>query len=116
MRVIFLGPPGVGKGTYSTRISAKLDIPHISTGDLFREEVNKGSDLGKTASKYMQRGDLVPDEIATRVLKERIGRSDCVRGFILDGFPRTINQAKELDKITTIDAVINLNMPDRILA
>lgn len=115
MKAIFLGPPGVGKGTYSTRISARLNIPHISTGDLFREEVKKGSELGKTVSKYMQKGELVPDEITIKVLKDRISKPDCKNGFILDGFPRTINQAEELGKITTITVVINLDMPDKIL-
>ena len=115
MRAIFLGPPGVGKGTYSSRISMRLQVPHISTGDLFREEVKKESLLGKNVFTYMKNGDLVPDEITVKVLKDRINEPDCKNGFILDGFPRTIKQAEDLDNITKIDAVINLDMPDRFL-
>jgi len=115
MKAIFLGPPGVGKGTYSSRISERLKIPHVSTGDLFRDEVKKNSSLGKIVSDYMQRGELVPDNVTVRVLEERLAKPDCNEGFILDGFPRTIGQAVELDKIAKIDVVVNLNQPDRII-
>jgi len=115
MRIIFLGPPGSGKGTYSSRIAHILGVPHISTGDIFREEVKNGTVLGREVAGYMSRGDLVPDEITIRVLKERLSRPDAEKGFILDGFPRTIRQAEELEKITKIDVVILLNMPENIL-
>lgn len=115
VKIIFLGPPGSGKGTYSSRISPKLDIPHISTGDLLRTEVKNESELGKKAKEYMDNGELVPDELVIQILKKRIEGPDCEKGFILDGFPRTINQAKELDNITDIDVVINLYLPDDIL-
>ncbi|HKZ45739.1 MAG TPA: adenylate kinase [archaeon] len=115
MKIIFLGAPGTGKGTYSTRISSQLVIPHISTGDIFREAVKQGSELGKKVLGYMSRGELVPDDTTIAVLKERIGKPDCKKGFILDGYPRTIQQADALDKITDVDIVINLNMPDEIL-
>jgi len=115
MRIIFLGPPGSGKGTYSTRVAHTLGLPHISTGDIFREEVMRGSPLGKEVGSYMSRGDLVPDNITIRVLEERLKQPDTTNGFILDGFPRTLHQAEELEKVTEIDTVILLNIPEEIL-
>jgi len=115
MKLVFLGPPGVGKGTYASRIAPKLNIAHISTGDLFREEIKKKTALGKKAEKYVKKGLLVPDEITTEMLKKRISKPDCKNGFILDGYPRTLNQAKELEKITKIDKVINFHLPRSIL-
>jgi len=115
MKIIFLGPPGSGKGTYSSRIAPQLGIPHISTGDILRDIVKQGRELGKKVSVYQQKGDLVPDDITIKVLKERISEQDCEKGFILDGYPRNINQAKALDKITDIDVVINLRIADEIL-
>jgi adenylate kinase len=115
MRIIFIGPPGSGKGTYSSRIAPILGIPHISTGDIFREEVKKGTALGKDVSGYMSRGDLVPDEMTIRVLKERLSQPDAAKGFILDGYPRTVHQAEELEKLTKVDSVILLNIPEEIL-
>jgi adenylate kinase len=115
MKMIFLGAPGVGKGTYASRIAPRLDIPHISTGDMLREELKKGSELGKKAKGYMESGGLVPDGIVISMLEERLDRDDCKKGFILDGFPRTIEQADALDGITDIDVVVNLNLRDEIL-
>lgn len=115
MRIIFIGPPGSGKGTYSSRLSPILGIPHISIGDIFREEVKKGTSLGKEVSSYMSRGDLVPDETTIMVLKERLSQLDAKEGFILDGYPRTIPQAEELEKIIKVDVVVLLNIPDDIL-
>lgn len=115
VKIIFLGPPGSGKGTYSSRIGPKLEIPNISTGDLLRNEASLETELGKKAKDYMNRGELSPDELVIQVLKKRIEKEDCQNGFILDGFPRTINQAKELEKMTNIDIVINLYLPDEIL-
>jgi adenylate kinase len=108
MKSVFLGPPGVGKGTYASRISPKLGIPHISAGDLLRVESAKGSPLGIEARGYMDFGRLVPDELVIKMILKRLGEPDAKKGFILDGFPRTIVQADALDKFVKIDAVINL--------
>jgi adenylate kinase len=114
-KIIFIGAPGSGKGTYSSRLSPILGIPHIAIGDIFREEVKKGTALGKQVAEYMSRGELVPDEITIAVLKNRLSQADASKGFILDGYPRTIPQAEELEKITKIDVVLLLNIPDDIL-
>ncbi len=114
-KIIFIGPPGSGKGTYSSRLSPILGSPHIAVGDIFREEVRKGTALGKQVAEYMSRGELVPDSITIEVLKNRLCRADASKGFILDGYPRTIPQAEELEKITKIDVVLLLNIPDDIL-
>lgn len=108
MRIILIGPPGAGKGTYARYFSKKYCIPHISTGDMFREEVAKQTELGKKIKDYLDRGELVPDEIVIEVVKQRLQQPDTRNGFILDGFPRTIAQAKALDKIVTIDAAIHI--------
>jgi adenylate kinase len=115
MRIVFLGAPGVGKGTYASRISLILEIPHIATGDLFRDEIREGTELGKEAKEYMERGELVPDELVIDMLKKRINEKDCERGFILDGFPRTVRQAEELETITRIDLVVNINLREELL-
>ena len=115
MNIIFLGPPGSGKGTYASRICARLGIPHISTGDLFREEVKKETALGKKAGDYMKKGLLVPDSIVIGMLEKRLQQKDSRKGFILDGFPRTIEQAGALEAIFRIESVINLVLPDSII-
>ena len=115
MKIVFFGPPGCGKGTYASRIGDKLGIAHISTGDMFRAEVSAGTKLGKLAEKYMKTGGLVPDNVTIDMLKERIKKSDCKKGFILDGFPRTLEQMKALEKITKIDLVVNFNLAEEIL-
>lgn len=114
-KIIFIGPPGSGKGTYSSRLSPILGIPHIAIGDIFREEVRKGTALGRQVAEHMSRGELVPDEITIAVLKKRLCQADASKGFILDGYPRTIPQAEELERITKIDVVLLLNIPDDIL-
>jgi len=111
---VIFGPPGSGKGTYASRLMKRLGIPHISTGDLVREEIRNQTALGKTVEKYSSSGTLVPDEVITEMLKKRIG-PELSRGFILEGYPRTVSQAKELNKITKIDAVVNLNVPDSVI-
>ncbi|MCM2326143.1 MAG: adenylate kinase [Candidatus Woesearchaeota archaeon] len=111
-RLIFLGPPGAGKGTQAKILSKKLHIPHISTGDIFRENIKNQTELGKKASEYMNEGLLVPDEVTNDMLKERISRQDCKIGYVLDGYPRTIAQADFLSKISKIDRVINFMLAD----
>jgi adenylate kinase len=115
MKMILLGPPGAGKGTYASRLTAILGIPHISTGDIVRDEIKAQTELGKTIREYSDKGELVPDEIIIRLLTKRLRKPDCERGFILDGFPRTKKQAEALDKISKIDLVINVNVPDDII-
>ncbi len=99
MRIILLGAPGAGKGTQAKTISEKLNIPHISTGDIFRENIKGNTPLGQKAKEYMDKGELVPDELTVEIVKDRLGNADCANGFILDGFPRTIPQAEYLDKV-----------------
>jgi len=109
------GPPGSGKGTYASRLSAKLGVPHISTGDLVREEIKNQTEMGKRINDYSSRGLLAPDNVICQLLQQRISQPDCNRGFILDGFPRTLPQARELETISTTDLVINLEVPDTII-
>lgn len=97
--VIFLGPPGAGKGTQAKQIAQEYGVPHISTGDMFREHVSRGTPLGLRAKAIMERGELVPDDLVLSMVEERISRLDCADGFILDGFPRTLPQAQRLDEI-----------------
>jgi adenylate kinase len=115
MRLIIFGPPGAGKGTYAAKIAQKLRISVISTGDIFREEVKRNTELGKKVAEFLRRGDLVPDVIVTDVLAKRIRMPESRQGFILDGYPRTIEQAKSLDTITKIDAIIRLLVPEWII-
>ena len=115
MQLIILGPPGSGKGTYSMRLYRDLGIAKISTGDIFRDIAKRDDDFAKEVAGMMKRGELIPDEIVIRIFKERISQPDTKNGFILDGFPRTVAQAKELEKIAKIDAVININTQKEIL-
>jgi len=97
--LIFLGPPGAGKGTQAKQIAQSCSVPHLSTGDMFRDAVSQGSELGKLAKPIMERGELVPDDLVMKLVKERLSRPDCDRGFVFDGFPRTLEQARQLDRI-----------------
>ena len=115
MRLVFIGPPGIGKGTYASAVSKKYGIPHISTGDIFREEIKKGSPLGLKVKEYVSRGELVPDDIVIEVVRRRLSREDCKKGFILDGYPRTLRQAEALDEMTKIDLVLNFVAPDEVI-
>jgi len=112
MKLIIFGPPGSGKGTYSSRLKEKFGLEKISTGDIFREEIKKGSELGKKVEGYLKKGELVPDEIVIEVVREKIKSLD---NFILDGFPRTVNQAIALDKMVKIDAIIKINAHSEVL-
>ncbi|AMW33018.1 adenylate kinase [Fervidobacterium islandicum] len=99
MNLVFLGPPGAGKGTYAKRVVEKYNIPHISTGDIFREAIAKGTELGKKVQDIVNSGNLVPDELTNALVEERLKQPDCANGFILDGYPRTLNQAQALDEM-----------------
>ena len=115
MNLIFVGPPGAGKGTQAKLVCSKFNIPHISTGDMLRNAIRNGSELGIKAKEFMDAGQLVPDEVVIGLVKERLSMDDCKNGFLLDGFPRTVAQAEELGKITTIDNVIMVDVPDEKL-
>ncbi len=110
MNVILLGAPGAGKGTQAVRIAAAMNIPHISTGDIFRKNIKEKTPVGLKAKSYIDRGQLVPDEVVVEIVQQRIDEDDCKNGFLLDGFPRTIAQAEALDRLTNIDSVINLEV------
>lgn len=120
MNLIFMGPPGAGKGTQADKIIEQLKIPHISTGDMFREAIAKKTAVGLEAKKYMDDGKLVPDDVTIKVVEERLADKDTEKGFLLDGFPRTIPQAEALDEVLKgmnrkIDKVINLEVPFDLL-
>ncbi|WP_067464137.1 adenylate kinase [Nocardia amamiensis] len=111
MRVVLLGPPGAGKGTQAVLLSEKLGVPHISTGDLFRANISQQTPLGREAQKYMDAGDLVPSDVTNRMVEARVNEPDAANGFVLDGYPRTVDQADALEKIlkdmdTKLDAVL----------
>ena len=110
MNVILLGAPGAGKGTQAVRIAAAMNIPHISTGDIFRKNIKEKTPVGLKAKSYIDRGQLVPDEVVVEIVQQRIDEDDCKNGFLLDGFPRTIAQAEALDRLTNIDNVIDLEV------
>ena len=113
--LVFLGPPGAGKGTQASRVSERLGIPHISTGDMLRAAIREQTETGLKAKAYIDKGELVPDEIVIALVKERIAQDDCKNGYILDGFPRTIAQAEALDQITTITKAINITASDQVI-
>jgi len=117
MKIIMLGAPGAGKGTQAKRIAEKYEIPHISTGDIFRANIKKGTELGTKAKGYMDQGLLVPDELVVDLVVDRVKQEDCQKGYVLDGFPRTIPQAESLDAALgklneTIDYAIDVDVPD----
>lgn len=120
LRAVLLGPPGAGKGTQAVRLVEKYEIPHISTGDIFRKNIKEGTELGKKAQEYMNAGALVPDELVVDLVKDRLQQDDCKNGFLLDGFPRTIFQAEKLDEFLSesnlkMDIVINLKVEKEVL-
>ena len=120
MKIIMLGAPGAGKGTQAKKIAEKYEIPHISTGDIFRANIKNGTELGNKAKSYMDQGHLVPDELTCDLVVDRINQADCKNGYVLDGFPRTLVQAKALEAIMNeldkkIDAVINIDVNPEVL-
>lgn len=117
MKIIMLGAPGAGKGTQADKICAKYNIPHISTGDIFRANIKNNTELGQKAKSYMDKGELVPDELVVDLVVDRIKADDCTNGYVLDGFPRTIPQAEALDAALAaindkVDYAINVEVPD----
>jgi adenylate kinase len=120
MRIVFLGPPGSGKGTQAKLLGKRLGVPAISTGDMLREAVRRETALGRRAKAIMEAGELVPDDVVIGLIRERIGSPDAAGGFLLDGFPRTIHQAEELERLlkdngTALDGVVNLVVPEATL-
>ncbi|MBP1970883.1 adenylate kinase [Virgibacillus natechei] len=120
MNLILMGMPGAGKGTQAEQINEAYNIPHISTGDMFRLAIKEGTDLGKQAKDFMDQGELVPDEVTIGIVKERLSKDDCKKGFLLDGFPRTIAQAEALQELLTdinetIDYVVHVDVPEEKL-
>ncbi len=115
MNIILLGAPGAGKGTLASNIVSGYKLPHISTGDIFRENIKNQTPIGLLAKSYIDKGQLVPDEVTCKIVEDRIQKPDCKDGYMLDGFPRTIMQAEALDKITTVDLVINIEVDFALL-
>ena len=115
MKLIFLGPPGAGKGTQATGVSSHLRVPHISTGDMFRSAIKNQTPTGLEAKRYMDAGQLVPDSVVIAMVKERLAMPDCENGYLLDGFPRTVEQAEALEKFAAPDAVVDIEVPDEML-
>ena len=115
MKLIFLGPPGAGKGTQAAGVSAHLGVPHISTGDMFRSAIRNQTPTGLEAKRYLDAGELVPDSVTIAMVKERLSMDDCKSGYLLDGFPRTVEQASALDGISAPDAVVDIDVPDERL-
>jgi adenylate kinase len=120
MYIVMLGPPGAGKGTQAKRLAQELDLVHVSTGDLFRENLKNETELGKLAQQYMDKGELVPDDVTIRMVEERLSRPDCEKGAVLDGFPRTTDQAEALDDLLEkfnggVELVPYIKVPDEVL-
>ncbi len=115
MNIILLGAPGAGKGTQATKISERYHLPHISTGDIFRANIKNQTEIGMLAKSYIDKGELVPDEVTCAIVKDRLTWEDCKNGCLLDGFPRNTFQAEELDKFAKIDAVVNINIDFSLL-
>ncbi len=115
MKLVFLGAPGAGKGTQAGGASEALQVPHISTGDMFRAAIKNQTPTGVKAKAFLDAGELVPDSVTCEMVEERLGQADCASGYLLDGFPRTIPQAEELDRILAPDRVVNLQVPEELL-
>jgi adenylate kinase len=115
MKLVFLGPPGAGKGTQAVRVSEKYGIPQISTGAMLREAMAQGTELGRAAKSIVEAGGLVPDDVVIGIVRERLGREDCKKGFILDGFPRTVPQAEALETFAALDMAINVDSAEDVI-
>ena len=115
MNMIFLGPPGAGKGTQAVRVCERLGVPHISTGDILRHAIKDQTPTGLVAKSYIDKGELVPDSVVIDIVRERLSHDDCKGGYLLDGFPRTVHQAEELEGFAAIDAVIDIDVSDDAL-
>ena len=115
MNIVLLGPPGAGKGTYAGILSKKYEIPTISVGDIFRNEIKNVTNLGKKVKFYVSKGELVPDEIVIKVVKNRLNKNDCKQGFILDGYPRTVTQAEAMKTFKKIGVALNFVVPDEVI-
>ncbi|BBU24151.1 adenylate kinase [Mycobacterium xenopi] len=120
MRVVLLGPPGAGKGTQAVKLADKLGVPHLSTGELFRRNIENGTELGLEAKRYLDAGDLVPSDLTNKLVDDRLSKPDVAEGFILDGYPRSLDQAKALHDMlerrgVKLDAVLELRVPDEVL-
>ena len=115
MNIIFLGPPGAGKGTHAQMLMNELEIPQISTGDMLRQAIKAETELGILAKGFIDRGELVPDEVVIGIVKERLAQQDCQKGYILDGFPRTVPQAEALSQFAKIDCAVNLSLADEVI-
>jgi len=118
VRLVLVGPPGAGKGTQAVRLAERLQVPHVSTGDLFRANLTEKTELGLEAQRYMDQGTLVPDEVTVAMVRDRLAKDDAAKGFILDGFPRNVAQADALDELLNgdpLDAVVSLEVPQGVL-
>lgn len=115
LRIVMLGAPGAGKGTQAQRMVSHFGIPQISTGEIFRENLKRNTPLGREIKEFMEKGELVPDDIVLKIVEERLSHGDCAKGFILDGFPRTLGQAKAFDGDVDVSCVINLSVDDKVL-
>lgn len=111
MKIVLLGAPGAGKGTQAVRLAEKYKVPHISTGDIFRKNIKERTPIGVEAKSYIDKGQLVPDEVTIRIVKDRLQEKDCENGYLLDGFPRNVFQAKALDDFSEVDKVVNIDVP-----
>lgn len=115
MNIIFLGPPGAGKGTHAQLLMNELGIPQISTGDMLRQAMKAGTEMGLSAKRYIEAGELVPDEVVIGIVKDRLQAEDCKKGYILDGFPRTVKQAEALGQFAKIDVALNISLADDVI-
>ncbi|NLE20972.1 MAG: adenylate kinase [Clostridiales bacterium] len=115
MNLIFLGPPGAGKGTHAGMLREEIGIPQVSTGDMLRENIREGTELGLKAKRFIDAGELVPDEVVIGMVRERLSQPDCAKGYVLDGFPRTVPQAEALSRFADIDKVVNLVVGEDII-
>ena len=111
MKIVLLGAPGAGKGTQAVRLAERYKVPHISTGDIFRKNIKERTPIGVEAKSYIDKGQLVPDEVTIRIVKDRLKEKDCENGYLLDGFPRNVFQAKALDDFSEVDKVVNIDVP-----